>query len=69
MLNREEISLVLSYIYNNRLRLEREIEEAQTRIRYRDIGETECIELALLKERYNTFMEITGHILALLKLK
>lgn len=64
----QEKSLIYSYIYNHRINFERAIEEAQSRIRFRNVSETECIELALLKERYNSFMEFSGHILALLKL-
>ena len=63
-----EISLVFSYIYAQRVQLERSIDEAQARFRYRNLTETECLELALLKERYNTFLEVTGHIKSLLNL-
>lgn len=64
-----EVNLLCAYIYNNRIMYERQIEESQARLRFRDISETECFELALLKERYNTFLEVTGQIQGLLKLK
>ena len=67
-MNQKEILLVFSYIYNNRIRLEQELQEMQARYRCRELSTTECIELALLKERFSTFLEVTGHIRALLKL-
>ncbi len=62
----KEISLVFSYIYSQRVNLERQINDFQSRLRYRNITETECLEFALLKERYNMFLEVTGHIKSLL---
>ena len=63
-----EISLLYNYILNQRNQLEDELSDSQARLRYRNISETECLELALLKERYNTFIQVTTHIIDLLKL-
>lgn len=67
-MNEKERALIMSYLYNFRVSLERSLSEMQSRIQCREVSETECLELALLKERSNTFNEISGHLSALLKL-
>ncbi|NLE04582.1 MAG: hypothetical protein GX638_07255 [Crenarchaeota archaeon] len=67
-MNNQEKTLIFMYIYNQRVHMERELSERQARLRCRSISETECIEYALLHERYNTFREVTGHIMALLNM-
>lgn len=68
VLTQKEILILCSYIYNNRCRYEREVQQRQTNIRYREIDVVDCIELACSIERLNTFKEVTKDIRALLKL-
>lgn len=68
-MKQSELSLLYSYIYNNRLMLKNEIRTMQANLRYREIDVIDCLELALAVERYNTFKEITNHIKILLKLE
>lgn len=64
-----ELSLLYSYILNNRIRLKNEVRTLQTQLRYREIDVVDCIELAVAIERYNTFKETTNQIKSLLKLE
>ena len=68
MTNNEK-KLIYGYISNNKDRLKNEYQQIQTNIRYRNIDVTDCVELMLSKERYDTFCEITKHILILLDIK
>ena len=68
-MKQSELSLIYSYIYNNRVRLKNEIREMQTNLRYREIDVIDCLELALAVERYNTFKETTNQIKSLLKME
>ena len=61
-MKQSELSMLYSYIYNNRLRLKDDIRTLQANLRYRDIDVIDCIELALAVERYNTFKETTNQI-------
>lgn len=67
-MKQSELSMLYSYIYNNRIRLKDDIRTMQANLRYRDIDVIDCIELALAVERYNTFKETTNQIRILLKL-
>lgn len=58
-MKKSELSLLYSYILNNRIRLKSD----------REIDVVDCIELACSIERYNTFKEITNQIKALLNLE
>lgn len=64
-----ELSLLYSYILNNRIRLKNEVRTLQTQLRYREIDIVDCMELAVAIERYNTFKETTNQIKSLLKLE
>ena len=68
LMKQTEFTLLCSYIYNNRQRLEDEISQMQTNLRFRKIDLNDCIELALAKQRLETFVEVTGHIIQLLNL-
>lgn len=68
-MKQSELSLLYSYIYNNRLMLKNEVRTMQANLRYREIDVIDCLELALSVERYNTFKETTNQIKALLKLE
>ena len=65
----KEISLILAYLYNNKLHLERELKQRQSNIRYRDIDVVDCLELALCSERCSFFNQISNDIRILLNLK
>lgn len=67
-MKQSELSLLYSYIYNNRLMLKNEVRTMQANLRYREIDVIDCLELALAVERYNTFIETTNQIKNLLKL-
>lgn len=64
-----ELSLLYSYILNNRIQLKNDVRTLQTQLRYREIDVVDCIELACAIERYNTFKETTNQIKSLLKLE
>lgn len=63
-----EVAAVCNYIYNNRSRLEYEVRELQSNLRYRQIDVVDCIETACAIERLNTFNQTTKDILTLLNL-
>lgn len=67
-MRKNEINLVYNYIYNHRQRLEEELRQQQSNLRYRKIDVVDCIETACLIERLNTFRQTTVDILQLLKL-
>ena len=60
--------ILLAYFYNNRCRLEDEVKQLQTNIRFRKVDITDCVELACAIQRLETFSEVTRHVLALLKI-
>ena len=45
-MNQKEIMLLMSYVLNNRTRLETELERRQSNIRLRDFTLTDCVECA-----------------------
>ena len=67
-MKKSEYNLVCSYILHNKQALEEEISTMQTNLRFRRVDLTDCIELALAKQRLDTFNEVTGHIQALLNM-
>ncbi len=60
--------LLLAYFYNNRCRLEDEVKQLQTNIRFRKVDIADCVELACAIQRLETFSEVTRHVMALLKI-
>ncbi len=60
--------LLLAYFYNNRCRLEDEVKQLQTNIRFRKVDISDCVELACAIQRLETFSEVTRHVLAILKI-
>lgn len=67
-MTQNEIMLLCSYIYNNKVSLERDVRQQQANIRFRDVDIVDCVELACSLQRLETFNEVTGNIRALLKL-
>lgn len=67
-MKKSEINHIYAYIYNNRNRLNQELRQQQSNLRYRDIDVVDCIELACCIERRNTFNQMSADILHLLHL-
>ena len=51
MTEKEKV-LLLSYQYNNRTYLEREVVQLRSNLRYRDVDSVDCMELMLAIERF-----------------
>ena len=65
-MRQNEFSLLYSYLYNNQIELEREVQQMQINLRYRRIDVTDCFELACAMERLNTFKQVSEDIRSLL---
>lgn len=59
--------LFLAYMYNQMSRLEQEVQEQTSRVRYRRVDTVDCLELIIAIERLNTFKEFASNALTLLK--
>ena len=68
-MRQSEKDILMMYIYNNTVRLENNVKQLQSNIRYRRIDTVDCIELMLAQQELETFKEVTKHIRVLLKLK
>lgn len=67
-MNQKEITLLMSYILNNRERLQDEVRQLQSNVRFRRIDSTDCTELLKANIYLEAFNEITTHVLCLLSL-
>lgn len=67
-MNQKEITLLLSYIYNNQCRLEDEVRQLQTNVRFRRIDSSDSMELTKSLIYLEAFNEITSNIRCLLGL-
>lgn len=65
-MRKSEYFIILEYLYNNEVKIESELNQAITNIRYRKIDITDCSELAALIERYNTFKQVSNDLRTLL---
>ena len=65
-MTQKEVNLLFAYIYNNRTRLEDEVSQLQSNVRFRKIYPTDCVELMLASERLATFKDVTTDIRHLL---
>lgn len=68
-MTQKEMTLLCSYVYNNRIQLEHEVHQLQNNIRFRKIDVADCMEMICAIQRLETFIEVTNHIMILLKLK
>lgn len=68
-MTQKEMTLLCSYVYNNRIQLEHEVHHLQNNIRFRKIDVADCMEMICALQRLETFIEVTNHIMLLLKLK
>ena len=64
-MRQSEIDLLNAYFYNNYVRLESNIHTLKNNIRFRNIDQTDCIELMLAIQEFDTFKEIMKHITCL----
>lgn len=67
-MNRNELTLLYSYIYNNRVRMEEEVRQLQNNIRFRNISVADCVEMICAIQQLETFKDTTEHIRLLLNL-
>lgn len=67
-MKQSEKDVLSAYIYNNYVRLENNIHTLRNNIRFRNIDVTDCVELQLAIQEFETFKEVTKHIRILLKL-
>lgn len=67
-MNQHEISLLFGYIHNNQCRLEEEVSQLQTNVRFRRIDSPDCMELLKATIYLEAFREITRDIRHLLSL-
>lgn len=67
-MNQQEITLLFGYIHNNQCRLEDEVRQIQTNIRFRRIDSADCMELIQATLYLEAFKEITTDIRHLLGL-
>lgn len=65
----KEKEMLLAWLVNEDLRLDNEIIELQSRLRFRPVGVGDCFELALAKQRREDFTEFALTVLRLLRLE
>jgi acyl carrier protein len=68
MTEKEKV-LLLSYQYNNRTYLERDVVQLRSNLRYRDVDSVDCMELMLAIERLNMFNKVFRDVYAILKIR
>lgn len=59
---------IYGYILRHRNALDDELRQRQANLRYKEIGIVDCIELACLIERRDSFYRFSSDLLTLLKL-
>ena len=67
-MNQREILLLMSYISNNRDRLDYTVEQLQSSVRFRRVSVTDCTELTYAIAYRDAFYEVTNDIRLLLNL-
>lgn len=60
--------ILMTYISNNRDRLQDDVRHLQQRVRYRDIDAVDCLELSLAIERMNAFEDFSRSVMEIMKL-
>ena len=68
-MTQKQRSIYGEYVLNERTRMEKEIEQLQQNIRFRDVSQLDCLELIIAKERYNSFCEFVRHINAIMQVE
>lgn len=69
MMTEKERELLKSWLMNEDIRIDSEITELKSRLRYRKIDIVDCIELALLINRYEDFKQFSSVVNRLLHLE
>lgn len=64
----KEQELLKAWLLNEDIRIDQEIAELKSRLRYRKIDIVDCIELALLINRYQDFKQFSSVVERLLNL-
>ena len=67
-MRKNEIEIIMTYLYNNRCRLEDEVHKLQANVRLRNISLTDLAELMYATAYRDAFKEISGDIVNLLNL-
>lgn len=67
-MKKTEVAMIYSYFINLRSRLENEVSQLQSNLRYRRVDTVDCIELSTAIERLNMFREISNSIVLILQL-
>lgn len=67
-MKKSEVAMIYSYFINLRSRLENEVSQLQSNLRYRRVDTVDCIELSTAIERLNMFLEISNSIVLILQL-
>ncbi len=60
--------ILMTYIANNRDRLQEDVRELQQRVRYRDVDPVDCLELSLAIERLTAFENFSRSVIEIMKL-
>ncbi len=60
--------ILMTYLVNNRDRLQEDVRELQQRVRYRDVDAVDCLELSLAIERLNSFEDFSRSVMAIMRL-
>ncbi|MBQ7784187.1 MAG: hypothetical protein IJ368_09475 [Oscillospiraceae bacterium] len=61
-MTKKQRDIYAMYVYNQRTRLEQEIENLQQKIRWRHVSQVDCLELIIAQERYNSFCEFITNV-------
>ncbi len=67
-MTQKEIDLLMAWLVNEDLRLDEELQNYQQRIRFRKTDINDCLELALLKCKAESFYDFSLTIIRLLNL-
>lgn len=68
-MTQKEKDLLWSYLVNQELRIESELNELRNRIRFRPIDQVDCTELMLTQQRYQDFTEFALCVIRLLHME
>ncbi len=60
--------ILMTYIINNRDRLQEDVRELQQRVRYREVDAVDCLELSLAIERMNAFEDFSRSVIEIMRL-
>lgn len=68
-MKKSELALLYNYIYNGRQRLDDEVRQLQSNIRFKPVDIVDCSEMSNAIVRRDTFYQITRDIMQLLSLE